>query len=146
MAAGLTTSCSPMFCSFPYSRWLQSIGFPSQVHEYTHGNFWGALVPTGHPLHHRKGGLNNLLSLFEAFCQFSSVFGNTGEETLHCHEVPLVTALLAHVIVFLLESFQQVFGMIRSIDSFQESTGNGLSVIPEGPEILFTLGFPVFLL
>ena len=34
--------------------------------------------------------------------------------------------------------------MIRSIDGFQEGTGNGLSVIPNGPEILFTLEFPVF--
>ena len=119
---------------------------PSAVHEYMHGKFWVALVPTGHPLHHRKGGLDNLLSLFEAFCRFISVFGNTGEETLHCHEVLLVTALLAHVIVFLLESSQQVTTMIRPIDGFQESTGNGLSVIPEGPEILFTLELPVFVL
>ena len=119
---------------------------PFTVHEYMHGKMRGALVPTGHPLHHQKGGLDNLLSLFEVFCRFISVFGNTGEETLHCHEVPLVTALLAHVIVFLLESSQQVTAMIRSIDGFQESTGNGLLVIPEGPEILFTLGFPVFVL
>ena len=73
-----------------------------------------------------------------------SVFGNTGEETLHCHEVSLVTALLAHVFVFLLESSQQVTSMIRSIDGFQEGIGNGLSVIPNGPEILFMLEFPVF--
>ena len=117
---------------------------PFAVHEHTHGKFRGALVPTGHPLHHRKVGLDNLLSLFEAFCRFISIFGNTGEETLHCHEVPLVTALLAHVIVFLLESSQQVTPMIRSIDGFQEGTGNGLSVIPNGPEILFTLEFLVF--
>ena len=116
---------------------------PFTVHQHTHGKFQGALVSTGHPLHHRKAGLDNLLSLFETFCQFISVFGNTGKETLHCHEVPLVTALLAHVIVFLLESSQQVTSMIRSIDGFQEGTGNGLSVIPNSPEILFTLEFPV---
>ena len=114
------------------------------VHEHTHGKFRGALVPTGHPLYHRKVGLDNLLSLFEAFCRFISVFGNMGEETLHCHEVPLVTTHLAHVIVFLLESSQQVIFMVRSIDAFQEGTRNGLSVIPNGPEILFTLEFPVF--
>ena len=117
---------------------------PITVHEYMHGKFWGALVPTGHPLHHRKGGLDNLLSLFEAFCRFISVFGNTAEEALHCHEVPLLTALLVHVIVFLLESFQQTTAMICPIDGFQESTVNGLSVIPEGLEILFTLELPVF--
>ena len=117
---------------------------PIAVHEYTHGKFQHALVPTGHPLHHRKGGLNNLLSLFEAFCRFISVFGNMGEEAPHCHEVPLVTALLVHVIVFLLESFQQVIAMNCPIDGFQESTLNGLMVIPEGPEILFTLELPVF--
>ena len=55
-----------------------------------------------------------------------------------------MTALLAHVIVFLLESSQQVIFMIRSIDGFQEGTGNGLSVIPNGLEILFTLEFLVF--
>ena len=55
-----------------------------------------------------------------------------------------MTTLLAHVIVFLLESSQQVTSMIRPIDGFQESTGNGLSVIPESPEILFTLELPVF--
>ena len=27
---------------------------PLAVHEYMHGKFRGALVPTGHPLHHRK--------------------------------------------------------------------------------------------
>ena len=117
---------------------------PVTVLEYTHGKFWGAFVPTGHPLHHRKGGLDNLLSLFEAFCRFISIFGNMGEEVLHCHEVPLVTTLLAHVIVFLLESFQQVTAMIHPIDGFQESIGNGFLVIPEGPEILFTLELPVF--
>ena len=119
---------------------------PFAVHEYMHGKFRGALVPTGHPLHHRKGGLDNLLSLFEAFCRFIRVFGNTGEEMLHCHEVPLVTAPLAHVIVFLLESSQQVTAMIRPIDGFQESTGKGLSVILEGLEILFTLELSVFVL
>ena len=117
---------------------------PIAVHEHMHGKFRGALVPTGHPLHHRKVGLDNLLSLFEAFCRFISVFGNMGEETIHCHEVPLVTALLAHVTVFLLESSQQVTSMICSIDGFQEGTGNGLSVIPNGLEILFMLEFLVF--
>ena len=117
---------------------------PFAVHQHMLGKFRGALVSPGHPLRHRKVGLDNLLSLFEAFCRFISLFGNTGEETLHCHEVPLVTTLLAHVIVFLLESSQQVTSMIHSIDGFQEGTGNGLSVIPNGPEILFTLEFPVF--
>ena len=55
-----------------------------------------------------------------------------------------MTALLAHVIVFLLVSSEQVTLMIRSIDGFQEGTGNGLSIIPNSPEILFTLEFPVF--
>ena len=92
---------------------------PFAVHEHMHGKFRGAVVPTGHPLHHRKVGLDNLLSLFEAFCRFISVFGNTGEEALHCHEVLLVTTLLVHVIVFLLEPFQQVAAMICPIDGFQ---------------------------
>ena len=34
--------------------------------------------------------------------------------------------------------------MIRSIDGFQEGTGNGLSVILNSLEILFTLELPVF--
>ena len=114
------------------------------VHQHTHGIFRGALVSTVHPLHHRKAGLNNLLSLLKTFCRLISVFGNTGEETLHCHEVPLVTALLAHVIAFLLVSSQQVTLMIRSIDGLQEGTGNGFSVIPNGQEILIMLEFPVF--
>ena len=113
------------------------------VHQHMHGIFRGALVSTGHPLHHWKAGLDNLLSLFEAFCRLISVFGNTGEETLHCHEVPLVTAFLAHVIVFFLVSSQQETLMICSIDGFQEGTSNGFSVIPNGSEILFTLEFPV---
>ena len=67
---------------------------PVAVLEHMHGKLGGALVPTGHPLHHRKGGLDNLLSLLETFCWFISVFGNTGQEVLYCHEVPLVTFLL----------------------------------------------------
>ena len=55
-----------------------------------------------------------------------------------------MTTLLAHVIVFLLESSQQVTSMIHSVDGFQEGTRNGLPVIPNSPEILFTLEFPVF--
>ena len=34
--------------------------------------------------------------------------------------------------------------MIHSIDGFQQGVGNGLSVIPNVPEILFMLEFPVF--
>ena len=136
--------CNLSYGLFPLFLVVAVYQIPFAVHEYMHGKFRGALVPTGHPLHHRKVGLDNLLSLFEAFCQFISIFGNPGEETLHCHEVPLVTALLAHVIVFLLESSQQVTFMIRSIDGFQEGIRNGLSVIPNGPEILLTLEFLVF--
>ena len=117
---------------------------PLTVHEHMHGKFWGALVPTGHPLHHRKVGLDNLLSLFEAFCWFISVFHYAGEEALHGHKVPFVATLLTHVVVLLLEPFHQVTLMIRSIDGFQQGAGNGLSVIPNGPEILFMLEFPVF--
>ena len=117
---------------------------PLTVHEHPHGKFRGAFVPTGHPLHHRKVGLDNLLSLFEAFCRFISVFRYAGEEALHSHKVPFVAALLTHVVVFLLEPFHQVTLMIRSIDGFQQGVGNGLSVIPNAPEVLFTLEFPVF--
>ena len=138
MATGLTTSCSPMFCSFPYSWCSQSIRFPLQSMSTCTANSRMHLSPLGIPCTIRK------LSLFEAFCRFISVFGNTGEETLHCHEVPLVTTLLAHVIVFLLKSSQQVTSMISSVDGFQEGTWNGLSVIPNSPEIQFTLEFPVF--
>ena len=119
-------------------------GVPLTVHELPQGKFWGAFVPTGHPLHHRKVGLDNLLSLFEAFCQFISVFCYAGEEALHGHKVPFVAALLTHVIVFLFEPFHQVILIICSIDGFQQGGGNGLSVIPNAPEILFTLEFPVF--
>ena len=136
----------PDFLLFPVFLVVAVYLIPFAVHEDTHGKVRSAIVPTGHPLHHRKGGLDNLLSLFEALCRFISVFGNTGQETLYCHEVPLVATLLAHVIVFLLESSQQETAMIHSIDGFQESTGNGLSVIPEGPEILFMLELPVFVL
>ena len=129
---------------FPIFLVLAVYQIPFAVHEHMHSKFRDALVPTGHPLHYQKVGLDNLLSLFEAFCRFISVFGNTGEETLHCHEVPLVTTLLAHVIVFLLKSSQQVTSMISSVDGFQEGTWNGLSVIPNSPEIQFTLEFPVF--
>ena len=104
---------------FPVHLVVAVYEIPVTVLEHMHGKFRGALVPTGHPLHHRKVGLDNLLSLFEAFCRFISVFGNTGEEALHCHKVLLVTTLLAHVIVFFLESFQQVAAMIRPIDGFQ---------------------------
>ena len=55
-----------------------------------------------------------------------------------------MAALLTHVVVLFLEPFHQVTFMIRSIDGFQKGTGNGLPVIPNGPEILFTLEFPVF--
>ena len=114
------------------------------VHQHMHGEFRGALVPTGHPLHHRKVGLNDLLSLFEAFGRFMGVFGYPGEEPLHSHKVPFVAAFLTHVVVLFLESFHQVSLMIRSIDGFQKGTGNGLSVIPNASEVLFMLEFPVF--
>ena len=117
---------------------------PLTVHEHPHGKFWGSLVPTGNPLHHWKVGLDNLLSLFEAFCRFISVFCYVGEESLHGHKVPFVAALLTHVIIFLLELFHQVTLMIRSIDGFQQGVGNGLLVIQNAPEILLTLEFPVF--
>ena len=51
------------------------------VHQHMHGKFRGALVPTGHPLHHWKVGLNDLLSLFEAFGQLIGVFGYPDEES-----------------------------------------------------------------
>ena len=82
MAAGLTTSWQPDVLLFPVFLVVAVYQIPVAVHEHTHGKFRGALVPTGHPLHHRKGGLDNLLSLFEAFCWFISVFGSTGEEAL----------------------------------------------------------------
>ena len=87
-----------------------------------HGEFRGALVPTGHPLHHRKVGLNDLLSLFEAFGQLIGVFGYPGEEPLHGHKVLFVAALLTHVVIPFLQSFHQVTLMIRSIDGFQKGT------------------------
>ena len=58
------------------------------------------------------------------FCRFISVFGYPGEELLHGHKVPFVAALLTHVVVLFLEPFHQVTFMIRSIDGFQEGTGN----------------------
>ena len=103
------------------------------VHEDPHGKFRGAFVPTGHPMHHWKVGLDNLLSLFEAFCRFISVFRYAGEEVLHSHKVPFVAALLTHVIVFLLEPSLQVILMIRSIDGFQQGIGKWLFGNSEHP-------------
>ena len=104
---------------FPVLLVVAVYDIPVTVLEHARGKFLGALVPTGHPLHHRKGGLDNLLSLFEAFCQFIRIFGNMGKEALYRHEVPLVTTLFVHVIVFFLVPFQQVAAMICTIDGFQ---------------------------
>ena len=101
---------------FPVQLMVTVYQIPFTVHEQMHGKFRGALVPTGHPLHHRKVGLNDLLSLFEAFGWLIGVFGYPGEEPLHGHKVPFVAALLTHVVVLFLEPFHQVTLMIRSID------------------------------
>ena len=58
------------------------------------------LSPLGIPCTIGKIGLDNLLSLFEVFCRFSSVFRYVGEELLHGHKVPFVAALLTHVVIF----------------------------------------------
>ena len=52
---------------FPVYLVIAIYKIPIAVHEHTHDKFQGAFVPTGHPLHHQKVGLDNLLSLFEAF-------------------------------------------------------------------------------
>ena len=114
------------------------------VLEYTSCKFWGVLVPTGHPLHHWKGRLYNLLGLFEAFRWVIRVFSNPGEEAPYCHKVPLVAILSVHLSGFFLVPFQQEAGMICTINALQYSVGNGLSIIPDGPESLVTLGLPVF--
>ena len=54
---------------FPILLVVAVYDIPVTVLEHARGKFRSALVPTRHPLHHRKGGLDNLLSLFEAFCQ-----------------------------------------------------------------------------
>ena len=48
---------------FPVHLVVAVYEIPVAVLEHTHGKFQGALVPTGHPLHHPKVGLDNLLSL-----------------------------------------------------------------------------------
>ena len=109
----------PHVLLFPIFLVVAVYEIPVAVLEHTRHKFRGALVPIGHPLHHQKGGLYNLLSLFEAFRWFISVFGNTGEEALYGHEVPLVTTLFVHIIVFFLVPFQQVAAMIHTIDGFR---------------------------
>ena len=54
MAAGLTTSCSPMFCSFPYTWWSQSISIPSQSMSTSTANSGVHLSPLGIPCTIRK--------------------------------------------------------------------------------------------
>ena len=46
---------------FPILLVVAVYDIPITVLEHTCGKFQGAPVPTGHPLHHRKGGLDNLL-------------------------------------------------------------------------------------
>ena len=57
---------------FPVLLVVAVYDIPVTVLEHACGTFRSVLVPTGHPQHHRKGGLDNLLSLFEAFCRFIS--------------------------------------------------------------------------
>ena len=57
MANGLTTSCSPMFCSFPYTEWSQAMILPLQSISTRMTSAGVHLSPLGMPYTIRKVAL-----------------------------------------------------------------------------------------
>ena len=70
----------PHVLFLPILRVVTVDGGARAIHEYPYDQLWGTLVPSRHPLHHRKGGLDNQLHLLEAFRWFVGILGDPGEE------------------------------------------------------------------
>ena len=144
MAVGLTTSCSPMFCSFPYSGWSQAMALPSQSISTCTATSGVHLLPAGHALHHREGGLGHLMGFLQPLFRLIGIRSDPGKKALDRHKVPLLAGLFIHVVAFLCEPSQQKSAVISPIDGVEEISRKVLPVVPKGLEVLVTLELPVF--
>ena len=126
------------------SWWLQSMRFPSQSWSTRAANSGVHLSPLGIPCTIGKVDFITCWASLRCFGGVIHVFSNPGEEAPYGHKVPLVAILSVHLSGFFLVPFQQEAGMICTINALQYSVGNGLLVIPDGLEILVTLGLLVF--